>query len=561
MQYKKHVKTRPASSISDAEMQALCDYIENIPNEAVLHTLYTTIANNSGGVQNMDPKMALAFARSFGKFKKDLPESKRREENKMKLTESQVRRAIRKWLFEFATDSGVSHRASTDDKIAGKLGDDRKDQPSSTIPQATPIVAVSQMSTQLTHDMPNIEDPDFIPGTVEELGRSVDMLSRQVPHDQIEWFYDKMQELADEAIEKGSKSHLAKMGGDDEEENDLRKIRPLQRGSDQSAAATNETWRRWSRMLSRTLNEAGKGTKNDPLNLRRRELSPQDMKLYREEEDDQWGDLDGDGEISQGEFATAVNRAPSGMAGEVVGGEYVPTMEEMEEMADDLGMELDELPGFDPRRHQRVSPEERQAQLASGQFDGDAKLRELVAMNIYPNVRTLSGMKKKIAAEIDPIVQMYATARPAFDWLIGFYQDEYQLDWNGQEISGPDIYQMAIDSYEKFNRKNQAKLDQLADAIESGSFYTEAMAEIVMAPILRKWVAGVADGSIDVSSSRARNNFVMSDWILETVLNSGFGNSGAKRQAAKLDSAMGNMQEFKAAMANVLSNNEPLGGI
>ncbi|NCZ63805.1 MAG: hypothetical protein EBY62_08435, partial [Cellvibrionales bacterium] len=120
-------------------------------------------------------------------------------------------------------------------------------------------------------------------------------------------------------------------------------------------------------------------------------------------------DLDNDGELSQDEFAQAMSRGPSGMAGEVVGGEYIPTVDEMEEMAEDLGMELDELPGYDPRRHQRLSPEERQAQLASGQFDGDAKLRELVAMNIYPNVRTLSGMKKKIAAEIDPIVQMYAT--------------------------------------------------------------------------------------------------------------------------------------------------------
>ena len=100
----------------------------------------------------------------------------------MKLTESQARRAIRKWLFEYATDSGVSHRASTDDKIAGKLGDDREDQPASTIPQDIPIVATSQMSTQLTQDMPPIEDPDFIPGTVGELGRSVDLLSQQIPH-------------------------------------------------------------------------------------------------------------------------------------------------------------------------------------------------------------------------------------------------------------------------------------------------------------------------------------------------------------------------------------------
>ena len=473
----------------------------------------------------------------------------------MKLTESQARRAIRKWLFEYATDSGVSHRASTDDKIAGKLGDDREDQPSSTIPQEIPIVATSQMSTQLTVDMPPIEDPDFIPGTVQELGRSVDLLSQQIPHSEIAWFYDKMQKLADEAIEKGNAPDLTPLGDSIDGPIDD-PIRPSQKASQDAAAATNESWKRWSRMLRKTLNEAGKGTKNDPLNLRRRQLTPYDMKPYRPDDDmDDMFDQDFEQAVSS---PSTPNRGSSGMAGEVVGGEYVPTVDEMEEMAADLGMELDELPGYDPKRHQRLSPEERQAQLASGQFDGDAKLRELVAMNIYPNVRTLSGMKKKIAAEIDPIVQMFATARPAYDWLIGFYQDEYQLNWNGQEISGPDIYQMAIESYEKFYRKNKAKLDQLADAIETGSFYAEAMAEIVMAPLIRKWVSEVKAGNIDVSSSKARNNFIMSDWILETVLNSGFGKSGAKRQAAKLDSALGNMAEFKQAM-DAVATNKPLG--
>ena len=80
----------------------------------------------------------------------------------MKLTESQARRAIKKWLFEYATDSGVSHRHSTDDKIAGKLGDDRDEQPSSMIPSEMPIVATTQMSTQLTHDMPPVEDLSLI---------------------------------------------------------------------------------------------------------------------------------------------------------------------------------------------------------------------------------------------------------------------------------------------------------------------------------------------------------------------------------------------------------------
>ena len=520
------------------------------------------------GIHNIDRDILQAFYNEFKKrpgllYPGDVV-SESKKKNRVKLTEGQARRAVRKWLFEFATDSGVSHRASTDDKMAGKLGDDREDQPASTIPQDIPIIATSQMSTQLTVDMPPIEDPDFIPGTAQELGRSADLIAQQVPVESIEWFYDKVQEIADEAIEM-AQPKLSDLGSGDASDLESQ-IRPSQRASQESAEATNESWKRWSRMLATALNEAPgtrkkvkRGPKNDPLNLRRRQLSRHDMRLTRQPEPEWLADIDedNDGTVTRQEFSRASRQDEVDMEGEVIGGEYIPTSDEMEMYADELGMEVDELPGYDPRRH--ISPEERQANLASGNFDGEAKLRELVAMNIYPSVRTLSGMKKKINADIDPIVQMFATARPAFDWLTGWYDDEYQVSWKGQEISGPDVYQMALQAYQKFYRRDQTKLDQLADALETGGFYTEAMAEIVMAPIVRKWVQEVKSGNLDVSSRKARNNFVMSDWILETVLNSGFGKSGNKRRAKKIDQALQGMAEFKSAMA-VAATNDPMPG-
>ena len=68
----------------------------------------------------------------------------------------------------------------------------------------------------------------------------------------------------------------------------------------------------------------------------------------------------------------------------------------------------------------------------------------------------------------------------------------------------------------------------------------------------------VKAGNIDVSSRKSKNNFVMSDWVLETVLNSGFGKSGNKRRAKKLEQAMQGMAEFKSAMA-VAQTNTPMG--
>jgi len=320
----------------------------------------------------------------------------------MKLTETKARRAIRKWLFEYATDSGASRRMSTDDKIAGKLGDDREDQPASTIPQEIPIIAMSQMSTQLTDAMPPIEDPEFVPGTLPELGKSVDILSQQIPHEEIEWFYGKMQDLADEAIEKGnaptSDTAIGDLMFDDEEEDIKSQVRPSQRSSEEVAAATNESWNRWSKLILGTIGEAKKN-KKDPLNLKNRKLTRHDMRLVRSDDDD----FEDDGESIELDPSRASADTTS-MPGTVIGGQYVPTIDEMEDQADALEVDIESLPSFDPRLHVRSNLE---VVEAGGE---ETKLRELVALQIFPNITTLSGMRKMIRNQIDPVVQIWFNA-------------------------------------------------------------------------------------------------------------------------------------------------------
>ena len=48
----------------------------------------------------------------------------------------------------------------------------------------------------------------------------------------------------------------------------------------------------------------------------------------------------------------------------------------------------------------------------------------------------------------------------------------------------------------------------------------------------------------------------MSDWIIETVLDSGFGRSGAKRRAGKVENAMAGMAEFNNALELAAANQE-----
>ena len=373
-------------------------------DDSLLHEMWKLYTRD--GLHNMDYKILQAFRVEFERrdgFRMDgtmVNESRKR--NKMKLTESQARRAVRKWLFEYSTDSGVSRRMSTDDKIAGKLGDDREDQPASTIPQEIPIIAMSQMSTQLTDAMPPIEDPEFVPGTLPELGKSVDILSQQIPHEEIEWFYGKMQDLADEAIEKGNAPTSDTAIGDlmfDEEEDIKSQVRPSQRSSEEVAAATNESWNRWSKLILGSLAEAKKN-KKDPLNLKNRKLTRHDMRLTRPDNDDDDFEDVGDVELTPSGGGANVTSMP----GTVIGGKYVPTIDEMEDQADALEVDIESLPSFDPRLHVRSNLEV----VESG--GEETKLRELVALQIFPNITTLSGMRKMIRNQIDPVVQIWFNA-------------------------------------------------------------------------------------------------------------------------------------------------------
>ena len=164
------------SQLTPQELDQIRNSMATATDEIVITTMKAVL---SGGIHNVDHDLLQIFVDEIDArgISADMM-NENRKRNTMKLTETKARRAIRKWLFEFSTDSGVSHRPSTDDKIAGKLGDDRENQPASMIPDEIPIAPLSQMASQLSVAAPPVEDPDFIPGTVEELGKSVDQLSQ-----------------------------------------------------------------------------------------------------------------------------------------------------------------------------------------------------------------------------------------------------------------------------------------------------------------------------------------------------------------------------------------------
>jgi len=69
-----------------------------------------------------------------------------------------------------------------------------------------PIEASPVMSTQLAVDRPPVGDPDFMPTSTQQLSRSASTISEEVPQDQIDFFYRKLHDILDQALDRHGSS-------------------------------------------------------------------------------------------------------------------------------------------------------------------------------------------------------------------------------------------------------------------------------------------------------------------------------------------------------------------
>ena len=80
------------------------------------------------------------------------------------------------------------------DQIAGKQEVDLED----------PIKPIPQMANQLTVAEPPVADPEYMPATVQELSIASSLIAAEVPEKQIEFYYRKLHDLLDSALDKES---------------------------------------------------------------------------------------------------------------------------------------------------------------------------------------------------------------------------------------------------------------------------------------------------------------------------------------------------------------------
>ena len=107
----------------------------------------------------------------------------------VKVKRSILKNYLRKALFEQFSAQGYQPSDEDSDDLI-------------TVPTELPLNASEQMATQLSKDRPPIEDDEFIPSSVTELGLAADAIGQMVPDDQVEYFYLRLKDLLDNAIEK-----------------------------------------------------------------------------------------------------------------------------------------------------------------------------------------------------------------------------------------------------------------------------------------------------------------------------------------------------------------------
>lgn len=81
----------------------------------------------------------------------------------------------------------------------------------------TPLEPEEHMATQLSTDIPPIDDGNFVPNSSTELAKSLYSLFKDLPDDQVEYTYIQAKKLFDEAIEKSKEISISDPKIDDTE--------------------------------------------------------------------------------------------------------------------------------------------------------------------------------------------------------------------------------------------------------------------------------------------------------------------------------------------------------
>ena len=282
-----------------------------------------------------------------------------------KIKTSALRKAIRNNLFE--TTYNIH---TTDDKIAGKLGDDRDED--LTVPEPQPIQPLDQTAAQLSRETYPIEDSEWSPENTVQLAGAVEQIARGCPEDQLEFFYTNAMRLKDQAQDRANNPKIGKSLEDDDDLEPA--IKPKER-------KMSEAYYRKLKRFMKALDEGNFRNKD----FARKWKQGDDLNLGGyPDRDDYDEDIDG--------------------------GEFVPDIDDLRDfMEDNPEADITKVPG---------------AQEAIDNAD-PMTLEDLIATGALPNVRGPSGARQYIERTIFDIFRM---DKETLDAVNKFSQSDWAKD-------------------------------------------------------------------------------------------------------------------------------------
>jgi hypothetical protein len=110
------------------------------------------------------------------------------------------RNALKRFISKSLRENRTHHSAEIN-QIPAKEDDDMS-------LGGTPIEPSQQVAIQLSAERPPVEDGSFVPASLEELSLSASVIAKEVPQNQIEYFYRMLHKLLDKTLDNDDKEKL-----------------------------------------------------------------------------------------------------------------------------------------------------------------------------------------------------------------------------------------------------------------------------------------------------------------------------------------------------------------
>ena len=381
------------------------------------------------------------------------------------------------------------------DTLAGELGDEK-----TKLPSSTPIVALDQAATQLSREKPPIEDPEYIPATVEELAMATKEIAMMVPDDQVEDFYSDVMAAMELAKDRhNSPEGTERLRGNIEDFKTPVKVQKESKNVIQKCVKS-----RLVDYINHVNNHTGDLMResNKPLVSNRRGGMRQKDFAKKWSQDD--------------ELELSYSRELADLDDEMLDDEleFHPDKEDIMDFMDETGEEDSSKVYGSP----------------------EYSLKDILATGLYPGVSGPQGLANKIGRNIFPVLRMTKNAPQLFDRLLSLFESDWAME----------AYLDAMYHAGYYTEEEIEELAENADATRELESYRYVVQQIIVVPAVKELnkLAKMGKDVFDPMSEKSQISPQDAQRIVDSIKNKWDRKPPARQQVAA-DRGLEAMESFE----------------